>query len=143
MRALVLAFCAGAVVAAPVPETPLAPKGPAPAFQTITAASLVKNTLRLVGARTQQVAKSVPTTVVRGNRTVTEYRTVTEPLLVTTTTEYPTDRYDIVIDGKVISAEAALPLLKKTSVVLVCEGALDPAYQKLLTREAVVIVKKK
>jgi hypothetical protein len=145
-RLLLAVVLCGSVVAAPVPdEKPKPPTGAPPGFMTISAASLgEKGVLQLTSTELVPVTKQVPVTVTRGNQVITEIRNVTEYATTLKTTLYAPQGFEIVTgEGKTLTFEAAVPLLKATAVVLVTEGPLDPAYQKLLARDALVLVRKK
>jgi hypothetical protein len=144
MRYLMLVLFAGVVGAAPVPEPPEPPAGPAPTFLTITGATIDKDTLHLqsreyVGITTVTYVKEM-----EGNLPVFRPVMVTEFGPVAKYSAYPLSEITLTTaEGKPLTPEAALILLNGTSVVLLSAGPLDPAYRKVLARDAVVLVKKK
>jgi len=147
MRRLVTAallVAAGFATAAPVPESPPLVQGPLPTFVNLSQAKIDGKTIKGTLVTHRAVNKAVQEVVDVGGQKVTRTKTVTEMVPVTTSFTYALDHFDVVTaDGKTLSLEAALPLLKGTPLVLVSEAALDPAFQKVLARDALILVRKK
>lgn len=147
MRRLVTAalfVAAGIATAAPVPEPPVPVLGPLPTFVNLSQARIDAKAIQGTQLTYRTETKSVRETVDVGGQKVTRPGTVTELVQATTSFNYPLDQYDVVTaEGKALSPETALPLLKATPLILVSEAALDPAFQKVLAKDVLILVRKK
>jgi len=145
MRSLLLALLlVGSLVAAPVPDEPVAPKGAAPTFLTLNSTSIDKNVLTVTSTRYVTVNEVVTEMVVIGGQNITRSRAVPKQVPQTQQAVYSLDTHEIrTAEGKALSTETAIPMLKATSVILLSDGPLDPAYARLLAKDTLILVKKK
>jgi hypothetical protein len=131
-----LLFCAGLAVAAPVPEKPALPSGPAPHFVVVEVrdGNFVLTTLRYV-------CEERVVTVKQGNDTVLRKEIVQIPIMMRQELKGASVKvFDA--DGTLVpTADAAARLREATLVLLSADGKLvDPAYRALLNRKVLILV---
>jgi hypothetical protein len=135
-----LLFCAGLAGAAPVPDKPALPSGPAPSFVVVEARD---GNFILTVQREVPVSKTRTVKVKIGNDVVDRTEVVTEMVMVLEKQMLNGASVKVFdVDGTLIPpADAAARLKEPTSVVLSADGKLvDPAYRALLNRKVLILV---
>jgi len=131
-------------LAAPVPEGVAPPKGPPPTFRTVASLDaakgivLVNETVAVPVTVTKAVQRNVGGQNVVENVTVTEMRQETRTIQIRLADNEITRG-----DGTALSADAAKEAIQPGMVLVVSNGPLDPAYRRLMAKEAVIFSFKK
>ena len=142
LSVVLLILLAGTAAGQPVPPFP---KTTPPAFQLVSDFDAGRGRVRFIHSELVPVQEKVVTKeIIDGRERVVE-RVVTKFVTVLKETEHKLAGFEILTGaGKTLTPDEAAPLVKDRLVLVVPdESGLDPAYLKVLAKDAIVFVRKK